>query len=273
MNSPFFLTWRKNPTGWIGLALVLTIAFVGVFADWIAPFDPLQQNLEQTLTTSSPQHWLGTDYNGRDMLSRIIHGARISLSVGVGASLVSLVLGLLIGVISGFWGGIWERVLMRFTDIVFGFPALLFMIALTAAFPPSLWLTFVAIGCVSWPPTARLIRAHVMKIRTSQFISAEIALGIPTWRILIFHVIPNTFSSLIVVFTMGMANAILAEASLSFLGLGAQPPLPSWGAMISAGREFLYYAPHVSIWPGLAIAIAVFGFNLLGDSLRDAQKV
>lgn len=273
MNHRFFRKWRKNPTSWIGLILVLLVVVMGMFAEWIAPFDPLKQDLENALTGASLEHWMGTDYNGRDIFSRIVFGARISITVGIGASLISLILGTFIGLISGFFGGFLERILMRFTDIVFGFPALLFMIALTAAFPPSLLLTFLAIGAVSWPPTARLIRAHVLKIRESQFITAEIALGIPTWKILLKHVIPNTLSPLIVIFTMGMANAVLAEASLSFLGLGAQPPLPSWGAMISTGREFLYHAPHISLWPGLAIATAVFGFNLLGDSLRDAQEI
>lgn len=272
MNYLFFRKWRTSLTGWLGLFLVSVILLMGVFADWIAPFDPLKQDLENTFLGVSFNHWMGTDYTGRDMFSRIVFGARISLTVGVCASLISLFIGLTIGLISGFFGGLWERVLMRFTDIVFGFPALLFMIALTATFPVSLWLTFLAIGCVSWPPTARLVRAHVLKIRKSQFITAEVALGIPVWKILFRHVLPNTYSPLIVIFTTGMANAVLAEASLSFLGLGAQPPLPSWGAMISTGREFLYHAPYISLWPGLAIATAVFGFNLLGDSLRDAQE-
>ncbi len=215
-------------------------------------------------------YWLGTDNFGRDVLSRLLYGARISLLVGISASTLSLIVGLLLGAVAGFWGGWLETMIMRFTDIMFGFPTLLFLIGITAAFEPSLTVVFVAIGFVSWPGMARLMRGQVLSVKEREFVKAARVLGYSRWRILWRHVVPNCLAPVIVAYTLGIAGAIMAEASLSFLGLGAQPPTPSWGAMINTGKDFLRLAPWISMAPGFAIAITVLGFNLLGDSLRDA---
>ncbi|MFQ6604724.1 MAG: ABC transporter permease [Fidelibacterota bacterium] len=216
------------------------------------------------------RYWLGTDNFGRDVLSRLLYGARISLLVGISASTLSLIVGLILGAIAGFWGGWLETIIMRFTDIMFGFPTLLFLIGITAAFEPSLTVVFIAIGFVSWPGMARLMRGQVLSVKEREFVKAAQVLGFSRWRILWRHVVPNCLAPVIVAYTLGIAGAIMAEASLSFLGLGAQPPTPSWGAMINTGKDFLRLAPWISMAPGIAIAITVLGFNLLGDSLRDA---
>ncbi len=216
------------------------------------------------------RYWLGTDNFGRDVFSRLLYGARISLFVGFSASTLSLLLGLFLGAVAGYYGGWWETIIMRFTDIMFGFPTLLFLIGITAAFEPSLSVVFFAIGFVSWPGMARLMRGQVVSVKNSEYVKAARALGFSRRRILWRHVVPNCLAPVIVTYTLGIAGAIMAEASLSFLGLGAQPPTPSWGAMINAGKDFLRLAPWISMIPGVAIAITVLGFNLLGDGLRDA---
>ncbi len=219
---------------------------------------------------SNHRYWLGTDNFGRDVLSRLLYGARISLMVGISASTLSLIVGLLLGAVAGYYGGWRETIIMRFTDIMFGFPTLLFLIGITAAFEPSLFVVFMAIGFVTWPGMARLMRGQVMSIKEREFVKAAKVLGFSKWHILWKHVVPNCLAPVIVAYTLGIAGAIMAEASLSFLGLGAQPPISSWGAMISTGKDFLRLAPWISMAPGIAIAITVFGFNLLGDGLRDA---
>lgn len=213
---------------------------------------------------------LGTDHFGRDIWSRLIHGARISLVVGFSASTLSMFIGLILGAVAGYRGGLIETVIMRFTDIMFGFPTLLFLIGITAAFEPSLTVVFCAIGLVTWPGMCRLMRGQVLKVKEEPYILAAKSLGYGTARILWRHVLPNCLAPVIVTYTLGIAGAIMAEASLSFLGLGAQPPTPSWGAMINEGKDFLRVAPWISLSPGIAIAMTVLGFNLLGDGLRDA---
>lgn len=216
------------------------------------------------------KYWLGTDNFGRDVFSRLLYGARISLMVGISASTLSLIVGLILGAVAGFYGGLLETLIMRFTDIMFGFPSLLFLIGITAAFEPSLLVVFVAIGFVTWPGMARLMRGQVLAVKEREYIKAARVLGFSKWRILWRHVVSNCLAPVIVAYTLGIAGAIMAEASLSFLGLGAQPPTPSWGAMINTGKDFLRLAPWISMAPGFSIAATVLGFNLLGDSLRDA---
>ncbi|NIA18483.1 MAG: ABC transporter permease subunit [Simkaniaceae bacterium] len=216
------------------------------------------------------RYWLGTDNFGRDVLSRLLYGARISLLVGISASTLSLIVGLLLGAVAGYYGGWLETIIMRFTDIMFGFPTLLFLIGITAAFEPSLLVVFVAIGFVSWPGMARLMRGQVLAVKEREFVKAATVLGFSKWHVLWKHVVPNCLAPVIVAYTLGIAGAIMAEASLSFLGLGAQPPISSWGAMINTGKDFLRMAPWISMMPGVAIAMTVLGFNLLGDGLRDA---
>jgi len=232
------------------------------------------QNLDnRLLSAGSSDHLLGTDHFGRDILLRIIVGAGVSIKVGLLASTISLLLGILLGLISGYFGKWVDTLIMRFTDIMMAFPVLLFLIALSATFKPGINTAMIAIGAVSWPPMARLMRSQVLMLKSREFISSAEALGYSHHRILFFHILPNCLAPIIVTFTLGISGAIMAEASLSFLGLGVQPPTPSWGSMINEGKDFLRIAPGMSVYPGMAIAFTVLAFNLMGEGLRDALDV
>ena len=269
--SESFRSVRRNPTALFGLAVVLILIFTGIFAPALSPYNPYKADLDISLQAPSAQHWLGTDEEGRDVLSRIIYGARISLKVGILASSISLLIGALLGLTAGFFRGWVENLIMRFTDIMFGFPALLFMIGITAAVPrPSVEVAMLAIGLVSWPSMARIMRAQVLTVIEREYVSAAYSLGYSNLRVMLRHVLPNSLAPVIVAFTMSIAGAVMAEASLSFIGLGAQPPEPSWGSMISFGRTHLRGEWWISVFPGLAVAIMVMGFNLFGEGLRDA---
>ncbi len=253
-----------------GGALLVLFLLVAAGASWIAPQDPLVQDLYGRLSPPSGKNWFGTDDFGRDILSRVIHGARVSLHVGVAAVAIALVVGTAIGLIAGYWGGLLDNVLMRLMDLMLAFPSILLAIVVVAVLGPSLSNAMLAVGIVSIPQYARLVRASVLSIREQDYVTAARALGAGDARIILTAILPNCIAPLIVQSTLGMAGAILDAAGLSFLGLGAQPPTPEWGAMLSSGRDFILSAPWVLTFPGLAILLTVLAFNLLGDGLRDA---
>jgi len=249
------------------LALFLTVAAA---APWVAPQDPLAQDLYGRLSPPSARHWFGTDDFGRDILSRVVYGSRVSLRVGVAAVAIALAAGTAIGLIAGYRGGLSDNVLMRLMDLMLAFPSILLAIVVVAVLGPSLNNAMLAVGIVSIPQYARLVRASVLSIREQDYVTAARALGAGDLRIVLVAILPNCLAPLTVQATLGMAGAILDAAGLSFLGLGAQPPTPEWGAMLSGGRDFILSAPWVLTFPGLAILLTVLAFNLLGDGLRDA---
>ena len=259
-----------------GIQISLLLLFVLLIMVIISGFVTTEniQNLDKRLLpVGSSNHILGTDHFGRDILDRLIVGAGISIKVGILASFISLFLGVSLGLISGYYGKWIDNIIMRFTDIIMAFPVLLFLIAISATFNPNINTSMIAIGAVGWPPVARLIRSHVLIIKSQEFISSVHALGFSNYRIILYHILPNCISPIIVIFTLGISGAIMAEASLSFLGLGVQPPIPSWGSMINEGKDFLRVAPWISLFPGIAIIISVLAFNLLGEGLRDILDI
>ena len=256
-----------------GLAVVVLLLIVAAFAPLLAPFDPGAQALDSGLSGPSRSHWLGQDRLGRDLLSRLLHGARISAAVGLGTVSLSLAIGLLVGSASGFFGGKIDHLFMRLADVLLAFPGILLAIAITSVLGPSLRNVLIALSALGWVGYARLIRGQILKVREMEFVQSARAVGTPPARLLLVHILPNAISPVIVEATFGIARAIVAEAGLSFLGLGVAPPTPSWGAMISEGRHFLFVAPHLTTVPGLAIMITVMAFNFLGDGLRDAMDV
>ena len=254
----------------IGAGIVLVAVVAAVFGPWLAPYDPSAQELSLRLEGPTGLHWFGLDELGRDILARVLSGARISLLVGIVVVGVSSTIGILLGSIAGYFGGRVDEIISRVIDILLAFPGLLLAIALVAVLGPSLTNVVFALSLIGWVGYARLVRGQVLRARELDFVQAARALGATTSRILARHVIPTTLPAVSVQATLGMGGAILAEAALSFLGLGVQPPTPSWGPMLNYGRGHLLDAPHLTIFPGLAIAILVLGFNFLGDGLRDA---
>lgn len=265
--------WRRllrNRSAVAGGVLVLALAIVAVAAPLLAPYDPLAPSLEDRLSPPSAAHWLGTDDLGRDILSRIIFGARVSLQVGILAVALALVAGAFLGIIAGYYGGLLDNLIMRIMDVMLAFPSVLLAIAIVAIMGPSLGNAMIAIGIVSIPVYARIVRSSTLQVKASEYVEAARALGGSDVRVIFRHVLPNCMAPLIVQATLGIATAILDAAGLSFLGLGAQPPTPEWGAMLSGGRAFLRIAPWVTAFPGIAIVLLVMGFNMFGDGLRDA---
>lgn len=255
----------------LGLLLVALVVGAAVLASVVAPGGPyVGDPAESYLLPPSLSHWLGTDTQGRDVLTRVIYGARISLAVGIISQLVASALGITLGLVSGYYGRRVDALIMRLADVTLAFPTLLLLIAVAAAVNPSLPVVFVVIGVVGWAAMARLVRGQVLVLKSAEYVVAAQALGAPDRRILFRHLLPNVRGQVIVAATLGMAGAIMAEAALSFVGLGAQPPTPSWGAMVADGRDLLRVAPWVSFAPGIAIGLAVLGFNLVGDTLREA---
>ncbi len=262
---------RRDRFFQLGLSLVALVVGAALFAPWLAPHNPLSGDLRNAyLLEPSARFLLGTDPQGRDVLSRVLYGARLSLSVGLIAQSVAVTVGVLLGLLAGYYGRWIDALVMRLADITLAFPTLLLLIAVAAAVRPSLPVVFVVIGVVGWAGMARLVRAQVLVLKRAEFVLAAQALGALDRRVLLQHLLPNVRTQVIIAATLGIAGAIMAEAALSFVGLGAQPPTPSWGAMVADGRDLLRVAPWVSFAPGLAIGIAVLGFNLVGDGLREA---
>ena len=263
---------RGDPRAAIGVAVVALLALGAILAPLIARHDPLRIDLVGQLSAPSAEHWLGTDVQGRDVWARLLFGARVSLTVGLVSQGIALSLGLALGLAAGFYGRWVDELVMRLADITLAFPTLLLLIAMVAAFQPSLGVVLVTIGVVGWAGMARLVRGQVLVVRQLEYVQAVRALGARDLRIVLRHVLPNVIAPVVIAATLGVAGAIMAEAALSFLGLGVQPPTPSWGSMIADGRDLaqLRHSPWTSLFPGLAIGAAVLGFNLLGDALRDA---
>jgi ABC-type dipeptide/oligopeptide/nickel transport system permease subunit len=271
--------WRKltrNPLSLFGIVILLVVLGAAIAAPWVAPHDPARQSLVRRFT---PPVWmpggdasypLGTDQVGRDILSRIVHGARISLIVGVSAVVVSVAVGVAMGLAAGYLGGRVDVVLMTIVDVTLSFPQLLLALAFVAALGPSLVTIIVVLGLTGWERYARVVRAEVLALREKDFIEAARAMGVSTFRIVFRHVLPNTFSSIIVLSTLQVAQAILQEAALSFLGVGSGRAYPTWGQMIALGRDFVSVAWWLPTFPGLAILLTVLAINLVGDRLRDA---
>lgn len=272
-SSYWAVSWnifRRNKLGMTCLVIVIALVAVAVFANFLAPYDPDAQELVNRLQAPSAQHLLGTDEFGRDILSRIIYGCRVSLSVGVISQAIALVIGFLMGVLAGYFGGKVDAVISFVIQVFSSFPFLLFAMIVMFALGPGLINLYVALGLLMWTSTARLVRGDVMRLKDSEYIQSCILSGGKTWRIIMRHLLPNCVSTLIVVSTLGIPNAILSEASLSFLGLGVQAPMSSWGAMISSSQQYIMSNTYYSVAPGVAIIITVMAFNLLGDALRDA---
>jgi ABC-type dipeptide/oligopeptide/nickel transport system permease subunit len=265
-------TMRRDPRAVLGVLLIAGLVAGAIAAPLFTSHDPTAINLAQQLTRPSGVHWLGTDIQGRDILARLLFGARVSLAVGLGAQAIALLVGGTLGLIGGFYGTWVDEVVMRVADITLAFPTLLLLIAMVAAFQPSLFVVTITIGIVGWAGVARLVRGQVLVVRGLEYVQAARTLGGSDVRILVRHVLPAVTAPLVIVGTLGIAAAIMAESSLSFLGLGVQPPTPSWGGMIADARDLsqLRRAPWTSLAPGLTIGMAVLAFNLLGDALRDA---
>lgn len=252
-----------------GAALVALLVIVALLAPVMAPHPPLRQNLANDLIAHSADHWLGTDKLGRDILSRTIYGARISLAVGFATVALSLCIGVIVGSLAGYLGGWVDLLLMRLVDILLAFPGLLLAIAFTAVLGPGLDHVVLALCLIGWTGYARLVRGEIIALREREFIQAARALGGSPQRVITRHLLPNLIAPLLIQATFGLAAAIIAEGSLSFLGLGVEPPTPSWGSMLNDGRQFLLVAPHLTTYPGLAIMITVLALNLVGDGLQE----
>jgi peptide/nickel transport system permease protein len=271
--SPARRAWRRllrRRGAMLGLAIVLLFVVMAVFAPWIAPHDPIATSWSAIRKAPSAMYWFGTDELGRDVMSRVVWGARASLMAGLVSVCISMVLGVPIGLLAGYVGGWTDGIISRFTDAMLAVPFLILAIALAAFLGPSLSNAMIAIGVSATPVFIRLTRAQVLAIKVEDFVEAARAVGNPHWRIAVRHVLPNVLPPLIVQSTLAIAAAIIAEASLSFLGLGQQPPAPSWGSMLNTAKNYVDNAPWMAIWPGISIFLLVLSFNLLGDGLRDA---
>jgi len=262
--------FNTNKTSWIGLAVFLIVVVLAILAPWIAPFDPNDQNILEKLRAPTAEHWLGTDSFGRDTLSRVLYGARISLIIGTVSTLIAMVVGAAIGLLAGWHGGRLDTVTMQAMDVLLAFPSLILGLLLVAMLGPSMVNIIIAIALTSIPPFARIARAPTIAVKEREFVEAGRALGYSDTRILIVHILPNIFPEILVMGSLWLANAIRTEASLAFVGLGVKPPTATWGGMIREGFENILDSYWLALAPGMAILVVIFALKLLGDGLRDA---
>ncbi len=260
---------RQNKIAAFSALVILLILLAAIFAPLVAPYDHLEQSLADRLKDPSAAHWLGTDELGRDVLSRIIFGARISLTIGLIPTLISMAIGTVLGLCAGFYGGKTDFIIMRLADVMLAFPSLLLAMVVMYTMGGGLVNIFIALSLVNWAGTARIVRSQTLSLKEKEFVEAARSMGVGKWTIMFRHILPNCLPSLIVLFTLNIPAAILSEASLSFLGIGAQPPSPSWGLMAVRGKKYLFSEPWLSIAPSAAIMVVVLAFNFLGDGLRD----
>ena len=264
---------RKNHLAVLGLAILVVFIVIALLTPWIAPYSYQEQNLELGASGPSAAHWLGTDIFGRDLMTQIMYGGRVSLAVGFIATTVALLIGVTWGAIAGYVGGRTDAVMMRLVDILYALPFMIFIVLLTVVFGRSMLLLFLAIGAVEWLTMARIMRGQVQSLRQMEFVEAAVSLGLPPATLIFRHLVPNALGPIIVYTTLTIPNVMLLEAFLSFLGLGIQPPETSWGLLISYGAETMEEYPWLLIFPGIALTLALFSLNFLGDGLRDALDV
>ncbi|MBE3574523.1 MAG: ABC transporter permease [Firmicutes bacterium] len=275
VQSPWRLAVRhfaRNPLAVAGLVFIAFVTLMALFAPVIAPYKFDAIDLFNIKAPPSAQHWLGTDELGRDELTRLLYGARVSLSVGLLATLLSTLIGLVVGAVSGYFGGWIDTILMRFVEAMLSFPSLFLLIILASLIPTGIDVKAMVLilGLFGWMGLARLIRAEFLAIKQKEYAEAAVALGVPTWRIMLRHFLPNALGVIIVSMTLGVGGNILSESALSFLGVGIQPPTASWGNMLTNAQDYVWNAPWLAVWPGLAIFLTVLAFNFVGDGLRDA---
>jgi peptide/nickel transport system permease protein len=262
--------FNANKTSWVGLVLFLAVVILAVLAPWIAPHDPIEQDIFSKLQGPSATYWFGTDYYGRDIFSRLLHGARYSLVIGLSATFFAMVLGSIIGILAGYYGGRFDTITMQVMDILLAFPSLILGLIIVAMLGPSLTNIIIAIALTSIPSFARIARAPTISVKEREFVEAGRSLGYSDARIMFVHILPNIAAEILVMFSLWTASSIRTEASLAFIGLGLKPPTPTWGGMIREGFENILDSYWLALMPGLAILIVVFALNLLGDGLRDA---
>jgi len=264
--------FKKNKLAVAGLIIVGIVLLIAIFAPLIAPYSPVNQNLSERISSPSKTHLLGTDEYGRDVLSRIIYGSRIALMLGVVVVAIEVIIGVTLGLISGYFGGKIDQIIMRTVDVVWAFPALILALAIVVILGPGIFNVMIAIGIVGWARYARVVRGEVLSVKEEAIVEAARAIGEKDSRIIISYIFPNVVPSILVLATLDIPGIIITGASLSFLGLGAQPPTACWGAMLAEGRAYLELAPWLATFPGLAIMFTVLGFNFVGDGLRDASQ-
>lgn len=268
--SIFWPRLRRNRLALFGGVVVLALFFISLLATLVSPYDPSAINAWEVLSPPSLQHWFGTDELGRDVLSRVLFGARVSLKVGFVAVGIAVSIGTVVGLVSGYYSGLVDATLMRVVDVMLCFPAFFLILAIITFLEPSIWYIMMVIGLTGWMGVARLVRAETLSIREMDYILAARCIGCSNSRIIFRHILPNAISPVLVSATLGVAGAILTESALSFLGIGVQPPTPSWGNILTSGKDYIEFAWWLSLFPGLAILVTVLAYNLLGEGIRDA---